>query len=97
MEFLKKYWWLILILLIIIIGVGYYLISPLFIVVEINTLPGSISFYLWEKSNLKFKELITRLIELALDRFQNNKNTIASFSSNILENFGSGTKESKSN
>ena len=68
-----------------------------FIVVEINTLPGSISFYLWEKSNLKFKELITRLIELALDRFQNNKNTIASFSSNILENFGSGTKESKSN
>ncbi|HLC58545.1 MAG TPA: DM13 domain-containing protein [Candidatus Nanoarchaeia archaeon] len=36
MEFLKKYWWLILILLIIIIGVGYYLISPLFIVVEIN-------------------------------------------------------------
>lgn len=68
-----------------------------FIVVEINTLPGSISFYLWEKSNLKFKELTTRLIELAFERFQNNKNTIVNFSSNILENFGSGTKGPKSN
>ncbi len=68
-----------------------------FIVVEINTLPGSISFYLWEKSNLKFKELTTKLIELAFEKFQDNKNTIVNFSSNILENFGSGTKGSKSN
>jgi D-alanine-D-alanine ligase len=39
---------------------------------EINTMPGftSISMYpkLWEASGVKYKDLITRLIELALER-----------------------------
>lgn len=32
---------------------------------EINTLPGSISFYLWEKKDYPIKKLIDRLIEIA--------------------------------
>lgn len=32
---------------------------------EINTVPGSISFYLWEPSGTSFKDLITELIDIA--------------------------------
>ncbi len=44
---------------------------------EINTLPGftSISMYpkLWEKSGIPYSELISRLIELALERFEDTR------------------------
>ena len=35
---------------------------------EINTIPGSLSFYLWEETGISFKELIDKLISLALKR-----------------------------
>jgi D-alanine-D-alanine ligase len=34
---------------------------------EVNTLPGSLSLTLWEQSGLKPAELITRLVDLALE------------------------------
>ena len=44
---------------------------------EINTMPGftKISMYpkLWEKSGITYTELITRLIELAIERFEKEK------------------------
>jgi len=44
---------------------------------EINTLPGftSISMYpkLWEISGIKYTDLITKLIELALERYIKEK------------------------
>lgn len=56
-------------------------------VIEINTIPGSLSYYLWEPSGLSFQELLTKLIELAYARRDEaNKNT-TTFSSNILANF----------
>jgi len=47
---------------------------------EVNTLPGftQISMYpkLWEATGLKYRDLITRLIELAVERQQEkNRNT----------------------
>jgi D-alanine-D-alanine ligase len=49
---------------------------------EVNTLPGftSISMYpkLWEASGIGYKELITRLIELALERHAEKSRTIYS-------------------
>jgi len=39
-----------------------------FVVNEINTIPGSLSFYLWERSGLPFDGLLRRLIELAVER-----------------------------
>ena len=47
---------------------------------EVNTLPGftQISMYpkLWEATGLKYPDLITRLIELALERQEDkNRNT----------------------
>ena len=35
---------------------------------EINTIPGSLSFYLWEPLGVPYKELLDRMIQLALKR-----------------------------
>ncbi len=35
---------------------------------ELNTIPGSMSFYLWEASGVSYSELINRLVEIALAR-----------------------------
>jgi D-alanine-D-alanine ligase len=46
---------------------------------EVNTMPGftSISMYpkLWEASGVSYKDLITRLIELALERHADRSQT----------------------
>lgn len=56
-------------------------------VIEINTIPGSLSFYLWEPSGVSFKELLTRMVDLAVERYAESKKNTLTFSSNILENF----------
>jgi D-alanine-D-alanine ligase len=67
-----------------------------FYVCEINTLPGSISFYLWEKSGYPFPKLIDKLVELAMERHTDRQKTNYSFNSNLLQNFGKGLKGGKS-
>ncbi|MDR1754335.1 MAG: D-alanine--D-alanine ligase [Eubacterium sp.] len=54
---------------------------------EINTLPGSLSFYLWEPVGLKYKDLLDRLISLALKRKRLEQNVNFSFKSNILAGY----------
>lgn len=56
---------------------------------EINTMPGSLAFYLWEKSGLPFPKLVTRLVELALEDFAEKQKLITTFESNILASFAS--------
>jgi len=56
---------------------------------EINTIPGSLSFYLWEASGMKFSQLIDELVELAITRHRDRTQTTYSYDSNILnQNFG---------
>lgn len=68
---------------------------------EINTIPGSLSFYLWEPTGLKYTELLDKLIALALKRQREEDDIIYSFDTNILSmggSFGSkGTKGGKLN
>jgi D-alanine-D-alanine ligase len=59
---------------------------------EINTLPGSISFYLWEPTGLSFPALIDRLIELARARHRDRRRTTYSYDSRLLEQFARGAK-----
>ncbi|MCC6174737.1 MAG: D-alanine--D-alanine ligase [Chloroflexi bacterium] len=59
---------------------------------EINTLPGSLSFYLWEPSGVPFPALLDRLIELALERHRERQQTTFSFDSALLHRFGKGAK-----
>lgn len=63
---------------------------------EINTIPGSLSFYLWEPKGVKYTELLERMISLALKRQRKNEKINYSFDTNILSMGGSfGSKGSK--
>ena len=57
---------------------------------EINTIPGSLSFYLWEPVGMPYGDLLDRLIQLALKRERENAAVSYSFDTNILANFSSG-------
>lgn len=63
---------------------------------ELNTIPGSLSFYLWEASGVNYSELIDKLISLALKKDREKKKIIYSFESNILSGVSlKGIKGSK--
>ncbi len=51
---------------------------------EINTIPGSLAFYLWEAIGVKYPELLDRMIDLALKRQRQEKSINFSFDTNIL-------------
>lgn len=55
-------------------------------VVEPNTIPGSMSFYLWEATGLKYTQLIDRLVEIALEKAKRQQDITHSFETNILKN-----------
>ena len=54
---------------------------------EINTIPGSLSFYLWEKEGLSFPALLDELISLALQRVRREQKMIFSYDTNILRDY----------
>jgi D-alanine-D-alanine ligase len=62
---------------------------------EINTVPGSLAFYLWEPAGLKYPELLDKLIAFALKRERENKAVNFSFETNILSSAKIGMKGSK--
>lgn len=51
---------------------------------EINTIPGSFSFYLWEKSDLRFDKLLTELIEIGLKKHREKNGRVRSYETNLL-------------
>ncbi|MGN0241290.1 MAG: D-alanine--D-alanine ligase family protein [Candidatus Weimeria sp.] len=57
---------------------------------EINTIPGSLSFYLWEPSGVPYKELLDQLIQLALKRARKFQNLTFTFDTNILNSASFG-------
>ena len=57
---------------------------------EINTIPGSLSFYLWEPVGVPYKELLDRMIGLALKRDRIEKNLTFTFDTNILNSASLG-------
>ena len=63
-----------------------------FWITEINTLPGSLSFYLWEKSGLSFDELLSRLIDLGFERHKERQGLTFSYDSDLISKTVNGTK-----
>lgn len=55
-------------------------------VVELNTIPGSMSFYLWEATNLPYEKMIDKLVSIAQEKFARRQKLVRSFDSNILKN-----------
>ena len=60
--------------------------------IEVNTIPGSLSFYLWEKCGYSYPKLLDHLIQLALSKHEEVKKNITDFASPILTNIASGGK-----
>ena len=66
---------------------------------EINTIPGSLSFYLWEATGLSFDKLMDRLVQLALKRKREQGLKTVSYDQNIFSMSGGvkgGVKGAKS-
>ncbi|MFR9504381.1 MAG: D-alanine--D-alanine ligase family protein [Rikenellaceae bacterium] len=51
---------------------------------EINTIPGSLSFYLWEYSGVDFPTLVDRIINIAFQRQRELNNKVVDYGSNIF-------------
>ncbi len=58
---------------------------------EINSCPGSLSFYLWEPTGKDYSELLDDMINIAIKDYKKRMNKTHSFESNILAGFA-GTK-----
>ncbi len=61
---------------------------------EINTIPGSLSFYLWEATGIPFDSLMERLVALALKRKRQQGKKTVSYDQNIFS-LGGGLKGGK--
>lgn len=51
---------------------------------EINTIPGSFSFYLWKESGITFPDLMKEMIELAESEYRQKGRQIQSYETNLL-------------
>lgn len=58
---------------------------------EINSIPGSLAFYLWEPIGKKYTELLDDMINIAIKDYKKRISKVHSFDSNILAGF-TGTK-----
>ena len=59
---------------------------------ELNTIPGSFSFYLWEPAALPFADLMDELIDFAVAEQQEGLRTTTVFATNLLAERASGGK-----
>ena len=64
---------------------GYY-------ITEINTIPGSLAFYLWAESGLPYGRLIDEMVECALRAHREKERNSFAFSSDILSGVALGGK-----
>jgi len=62
---------------------------------EINSIPGSLSFYLWEATGKPFETLIDDLVNVALRRHQEQDNYMMSYNQNIFTLSGDALKMGK--
>ena len=54
---------------------------------EINSIPGSLSFYLWEAKGVKFSDLLDDLINIGVKDYKKRISKTHSFDTNILKGF----------
>lgn len=58
---------------------------------EMNIIPGSLSFYLWNVKDVPYKELLNKIIECGIRKYKNKSKKFTSFDTNVLQSF-KGTK-----
>ena len=57
---------------------------------EINSIPGSLAFYLWEEVSVSFTDLLDEMINIGIKDYKKRSAKIHSFDSNILSGFAKG-------
>ena len=62
---------------------------------EVNTIPGSLSFYLWEPLGLSYTALLDKMVSLALKRERQRTSFRSEIETGILKNFSGGAKGTK--
>lgn len=62
---------------------------------EINTLPGSIAYYLWEPMGISFKELITEMLEIAIEAHKEKNENMYSYDVDLFKRIEFGGKAKK--
>lgn len=63
---------------------------------EINSIPGSLAFYLWDKKDKDYQELLDDILTIAIKDYKDKNNKTVSFDTNILKNYsGKGSKGCK--
>lgn len=58
---------------------------------EVNTIPGSFAFYLFEPMGIKYSQLIDKLVEIAKNGLKDKENSKFAFDSSILQKIGQGS------
>jgi len=58
---------------------------------EINSIPGSLSFYLWDKTDKDYQELLDDILNIGIRNFKAKSSKVHSFDTNILSNFNSNS------
>ena len=61
-------------------------------ITEINTIPGSMAFYLWEATKLPYAEMIDKLVQFAFEAKQDKDDSNYAYSSSILTDVSLGGK-----
>ena len=59
---------------------------------EVNTIPGSLSNYLWTKNGYNFEKLLEKIIKYSLENKKEIDSKITNFSSNVLRQFKNSSK-----
>ena len=62
---------------------------------EVNTIPGSFAYYLWEPKGVSFSMLIDALIDIAYRQMQEKTRSSFAFDSGVLSRAGAGAKAAK--
>ena len=59
-------------------------------ITEINTIPGSLAFYLWENAGMKYSQLIDKMVESAMRAHEDRNLRNYAFTSDILKSVSLG-------
>ena len=64
---------------------------------EVNTVPGSMAYYLFERVGISFADMLDKIIEQTEVDFLDKKSRTRNFTTDILTNFKEGAKQPKLN
>lgn len=59
---------------------------------EVNNIPGSLSFYLWEATGIEYKDMLTNIIEQAVNKYYKDQKLVQSLDTNVLKMQKEGSK-----